>query len=65
MQCTYFGTLAAQHETRDLPAQLCGGSDCVEGDRGQLVIVVLSDHQGALEASQQAGLETHKNDSTL
>lgn len=44
------------HQTRHLATQFTGSSDGIERDGGQLVIVVLCNHQGALKPLQETCL---------
>lgn len=44
------------HQTGHLATQLAGGSDGIERDGRQLLIVVLCNHQGALKPLQEASL---------
>jgi len=52
----YLGALCASHQAGHLPAELAGRRDGAECDGGQLVIVVLGDHQGTLEPLEEARL---------
>lgn len=49
-------TVCPGDQTRHLATQLAGSGDGIERDGGQLLIVVLCNHQGALKSLQEAGL---------